>query len=184
MDDNPELTIRRRPVLSAFSGLALGSLLAGCGSSGETGTLSTSVSDQPGDIGDFDSLLIQINGIRVKPEDEDLRQLDADAEVDLTELVGEASALVNESELETGAFEFLQLEADATEATLTDGSSAEVMLPGDAPLKFNEAFEIRTGQTTAFLADFTPVKQGQTDRYVLQPVADEVQVSYETQTES
>ncbi|MDZ7700819.1 MAG: DUF4382 domain-containing protein [Halobacteriales archaeon] len=184
MDENRKRTIRRRPVLSAFGGLALGSVLAGCGSSGETGTLSTSVSDQPGDIGDFDSLLIQINGIRVKPEDEDLQQLDADAEVDLTELVGEASAIVDESDLETGTYEFLQLEAEATEATLADGGSADVSLPGDAPLKFNKAFEIRSGQTTSFIADFTPVKQGQTNRYVLQPVADEVKVSYETQTEA
>jgi hypothetical protein len=142
------------------------------------------VSDQPGDIGDFDSLLIQINGIRVKPEDEDLRQLDADAEVDLTELVGEASALVDESELETGSYEFLQLEAEATEAALSNGGSANVTTPGDAPLKFNQAFEIRSGQTTTFLADFTPVKQGQTDRYVLQPVADAVEVIYGTVTGS
>jgi hypothetical protein len=176
--------MQRRTVLKSFSGIAVGSVLAGCGSSGETGTLSTRVSDQPGDIGDFDSLLIQINGIRVKPEDEDLRQLDADAEVDLTDLVGEASALVDESELETGSYEFLQLEAEATEATLSGGGTAEVMLPGDAPLKFNQAFEIRTNQQTSFTADFTPVKQGQTDRYVLQPVADAVEVIYGTVTGS
>ncbi len=89
--------------MAAVGGLAVGSLLAGCSGGGETGMLSTSVSDQPGDIGDFDSLLIQIDGVHVKPEDGDIQQMDADAEVDLTELVGEASALVNESEVETGS---------------------------------------------------------------------------------
>ncbi len=67
---------------------------------------------------------------------------------------------------------------------LADGGSAEVTLPGDAPLKFDKAFELRADQTTSFTADFTPVKQGRTGRYVLQPVAGEVTVTYESETES
>lgn len=174
--------MRRRDALKAFGCIAIGSALAGCGSSGQTGTLATRVSDQPGDIQDFDTLLVQISGIRVKPEDGDLRRLEAEAEVDLTKLTGEASALVDETELDTGTYEFLQLDAEATDAVLAGGGSATVTVPGDAPLKFNKSFEIRSGQRTTFIADFTPVKQGQTNRYVLQPVADEVEVSYGTET--
>lgn len=173
------MEINRRKYLKSLATAPLISTFAGCSSGGDTGTLATHVSDQPGDIGDFESLLIQINGIRVKPEDAELQRFDADAEVDLTELVGDASELIDETDLDTGSYEFLQLEAEATEATLSDGSSATVTLPGDAPLKFNLEFEIRSGETTSFTADFTPVKQGQTGRYVLQPVADEVTVSYE-----
>lgn len=171
--------LNRRTYLRALGTVPIVGAAAGCLGGGDTGTLATHVSDQPGDIDDFDTLLIQVNGIRVKPEDDELMRFDADAEVDLTELVGEASELIDETELETGRYEFLQLEAEATEATLSGGGSATVDLPGDAPLKFNKAFEIRSDQTTSFTADFTPVKQGQTDRYVLQPVADEVTVSYE-----
>lgn len=175
--------MKRRTVLTSISSIALGSALAGCSSGGSTGTLATSVSDQPADIEDFDTLLIRIDGIRVKPENEELRRLEADAEVDLTELVGEASELVDETDLEAGSYEFLQLDATATEATLSAGGSATVELPGEAPLKFEHAFDVQSDQTTSFLADFTPVKQGQTGRYVLQPVADEVEVTYQTDTE-
>lgn len=173
--------MNRRQFAKVTSGVVFGGLLAGCTGS-NMGTLATHVSDQPGDIRDFERLLIQINGVRVKPEDADVVDLDADAEVDLTELTGEASELVDESELEAGSYEFLMLEAEATDAVLSEGGSAEVSLPGDAPLKFNEPFDIREGQTTTFIADFTPVKQGQTNRYVLKPVADEVQVIYQGET--
>lgn len=171
--------IKRRPYLHALGALPIVGATAGCLGGDDTGTLATHVSDQPGDIADFDTLLIQVNGIRVKPQDDDLIERDADAEVDLTELTGDASELIDESELETNTYEFLQLDAEATEATLEDGTSATVDLPGDAPLKFNAEFEIRSEETTTFIADFTPVKQGETDRYVLQPVADEVEVIYE-----
>lgn len=170
----------RRSYLKALGAVPIVAATAGCLGGGDTGTLATHVSDQPGDIADFDALMIQINGIRVKPEDEELEEFDADAEVDLTNLVGDASELVDETQLETGTYEFVQLEAEATEATLSTGDSATVELPGDAPLKFNKEFEIRSDETTSFTADFTPVKQGQTGRYVLQPVADEVTVSYES----
>lgn len=172
--------MKRRTFVATTASLGT-ALLAGClgGDGGDTGTLATYVSDQPGDIGDFDTLLIQIDGIRVKPQDDDLLRFDADAEVDLTELVGDASELIGETELDTGTYEFLQLDAEATEATLGDGGSATVELPGDAPLKFLAEFDIRDEETTSFTADFTPVKQGQTGRYVLQPVAEEVVVSYD-----
>lgn len=171
--------LNRRRYLGVLGSVPIVGAVAGCLGGGETGMLATHVSDQPGDIDDFDTLLIQINGIRVKPEDDELQQFDADAEVDLTELVGEASELIDETELDSKNYEFLQLEAEATEAALSGGDSATVNLPGDAPLKFDLAFEIRSDQTTSFTADFTPIKQGQTGRYVLKPVADEVTVSYE-----
>lgn len=174
--------IHRRPYLKALGAIPFVGVTAGCLSGSDTGALATYVSDQPGDIADFETLLIRVSSIRVKPRDAELRELDADVEVDLTELVGEASELIAEHDLEAGTYEFLQLAAEATEATLSGGGSATVELPGDAPLKFEESFEIRSGQTTSFIADFTPVKQGRADRYVLQPVADEVEVVYQTET--
>lgn len=177
--------ISRRRHLQALSTLPVVGLMAGClGDSSDSGTLATHVSDQPGDIGDFDQLLIQVNGIRVKPDDSEIQTMEADAEVDLTELAGEASALIDEATLDTGTYEFLQLDAEATDATLANGESADVMLPGDAPLKFNKEFDIRAEETTTFIADFTPVKQGQTGRYVLKPVADEVKVMYDDGSEA
>lgn len=166
----------------AGSAVVGSALLAGCsGSGGDTGTLATRVSDQPGAISDFETRIVTIAGIRVKPADGDLVKREVDpTEADLTELQGEASALVDEVELATGEYEFLQLRVTGTEATLKDGGEATVEVPGEAPLKFETAFEIRSGERTVFTADFTPVRAGPTGRYVLQPVADEVTVSYES----
>lgn len=172
--------LKRRTYLRGLATVPVVGVLAGCSGGNDTGTLATHVSDQPGDIGDFETLLVHVNGIRVKPKNEELRRFDVDGTVDLTDLTGEASELIDETDLDTGTYEFLQLDADVTEATLSGSGSATVEVPGEAPLKFEAEFEIREGQTTTFIADFTPVKQGQTGRYVLQPVATEVEVIYQT----
>jgi len=100
------------------------------------------------------------------------------ATADLVNLQGDDSALVDESDVETGRYEFLQLAVSEVDATLEDGSDANVDTPGNAPLKFDKSFAIRAGTTTSFTADFTAVKRGQAGGYVLQPVADEVTVTY------
>jgi hypothetical protein len=126
--DAERQTASRRDYLRATGGLAAAGAvgLAGCmgGAEATTGTLATQVSDQPGDIGDFDTLQLRITELLPKPVD------------------GEAN----------------------------------VNTPGEAPLTFEQAYGICEGGTTTFTADFTPVKQGQSGGYVLQPVADEVTV--------
>lgn len=169
----------------ATVGTATGLALAGCtGGGGDTGTLETRVSDQPGDIADFETLVLRITEILPKPADGSRMTVDIDdTEVDLVTLQGDKSESIGSTDLETGDYEFLQLRIGAVvEAVLTDGGDATVTTPGEAPLKFETAFEIRSGQTTTFVADFTPVKQGRADGYVLQPVADEVEVNYEEET--
>jgi len=168
----------RRDCLRALAGASVGTVgLAGC-LGGSTGTLATRVSDRPGDIDDFGRCVVTITELRLKPTDGDRRTIDVDdATADLTELRGDASTLVDETELETGEFERLQLRR--VDAALEDGSDAVVETPGDAPLTFETGFEIREDSRTAFTADFTPVKRGGAGGYVLQPVADEVSVSYE-----
>ena len=56
---------------------------------------------------------------------------------------------------------------------------AEVETPGEAPLKFDERFEIRADTRAIFTADFAPVRRGRSGSYVLQSVADGVEVAYE-----
>ena len=159
--------------------------LAGCSAmtGTATGTLATRVSDQPGDVADFEECIVTITEVWAKPADGELVEKDVEeTDADLTQLQGEASALVDEVELETGEYSFLQVKIGETSATLTDGSEANVQVPGEAPLKFQKTFEIREGETTQFTADFTPVKAGGSGRYNLQPVADEVTVTYEDET--
>ncbi|MFB6302003.1 MAG: DUF4382 domain-containing protein [Haloferacaceae archaeon] len=172
----------RRTYLQTVAGTAaIGSTaLAGCTGGKSTGTLATRVSDQPGDISDFESCVVTIAGVWVKPADGELVKREIEpTEADLTELQGERSSLVAEEEFETGTYEFLQLRISETRGTLTSGEEVDVAVPGDAPLKFEKEFEIRENQRTTFTADFTPVRAGGSGRYLLQPVADEVTVSYE-----
>jgi hypothetical protein len=173
----------RRDYLRTVAGAAAvgTTALAGCAGGGTaTGTLATRVSDQPGDISDFESCVVTIEGIWIKPADGELVKREVEAtEADLTELQGERSTLVAEEEFDAGEYEFLQLQIAETQGTLADGEEVTVEVPGEAPLKFDKAFEIRADQRTTFTADFTPVRTGQGGRYILQPVADEVTVAYE-----
>lgn len=219
--------MRRRDYLVATGSAVVGSAFAGClgdGSGGsETGMLSTRVTDQPGDIDDFESCVVTISEIRLKPsteddeddtdeetaeatdtpegtatestetesdgeeeeeeddgedEGEEVYEIDA-AEADLVELQDGNTQLIDDREIETGEYEYMKLTVTNVEGTLEDGGDTEVDTPGNAPLKFNESFEIRASTRTTFTADFTPVKRGQQNSYILQPVASGVEVNYE-----
>lgn len=50
--------IDRRSYLKALGAIPLAGGIAGCLGGGDTGILATHVSDQPGDIADFETLLI------------------------------------------------------------------------------------------------------------------------------
>jgi hypothetical protein len=195
MSDN-ERTTSRRQYLRATAGAATVGMvgLAGCSGGTATGTLATRVTDQPGDIADFESCVVTIAGIWVKPgtesetdstadqsDEREYHEFDEAQTADLVELQDGNTSLVDERELETGEYAFLQLDVTGIDATLEDGSDATVETPGEAPLQFQTAFEIRENTQTVFTADFTPVKRGQTGTYVLQPVASGTQVEYETE---
>jgi hypothetical protein len=239
--------MQRREYLIAAGGAVGGTALAGCtggngngtdggdenagdtpadgNGGGSRGTLAMQVTDQPGDIGDFESCVVTITEVRVKPaggdggatatatstdqratdetvtngtattetainESEDQETADADARgvrthdvedarADLVELQDGNTELVAELDLETGDYRFLQLVVSEVDATLEGGGEAEVTTPGNAPLKFNESFEIRADTRTVFTADFTPVKRGNRDSYLLKPVAEGTEVEYE-----
>lgn len=202
---------------------------SGDGGETEYGVLSTSVTDQPNDIGDFESLIVTVEGIWVKPagadeetdEDETATPEDGETtpeeeappeeddadeetgdetgetdeeeqddrtsrryiefgeaqEADLVQLQGGETKLVNETELEVGEYQYLQLDVSDTRGTLVDGGEAVVETPGNAPLKFNQTFEVRPEETTRFIADFAPFQRGNGE-YLIRPVASGTQVLY------
>lgn len=212
--DRPRLTSRRQYVkLLGAAGAASSIALAGCSDTAEgaTGMLATRVTDQPGDIADFESCVVTIDGIWLKvledeetatptgevveqdPEDIDesdgreYHAFEESQEADLVELQDGATDLIDEREVDVQEYAFLQLDVSSVSGTLLDGGDIEVTTPGNAPLQFKHPFEVRDDQRTTFTGDFTPVKRGQTDRYLLQPVASGTSVSYEdveTQTDS
>lgn len=197
--------IRRRTYLAGLTATGVAGL-AGCTGNGTaTGTLATQVTDQPGDIGDFESCVVTVVGMWLGPagsdgDDEETTanetdetanegsqtdggreyyEYDEPQEADLVQLQGERTQLVDERDLDIAEYAFLQLDTDGVEATLEDGTSADVQVPGEAPLTFNEAFEIRADTRTTFTADFMPVRRGETGSYNLQPVPQGITVSYE-----
>ena len=221
-DDTDALDrLNRRNYLRATGAAALGTAgLAGCVGRA-TGTLATHVTDQPADIGDFESLIVTIEGVWLGPEgavsgaeddtgddgdtdgddgEEDTAEEDGDGaddadddnepagreyhefdepqEADLVQLQGENTQLIDERELSVASYQFLQLDVSDVDGTLEDGSEATVDLPGNAPLTFNEEFEIREDTRTSFTADFAPVRRG-TGSYLLRPVPQGIDVTYE-----
>lgn len=186
-----DTTVDRRTYLAIAGTAAAGMAgFAGC-LGGSTGTLATRVTDQPGDIEDFESCVVTVVGMWLGPEgvetgdeegeepaDREYHEYDDPQDADLVELRGDVTQLVDERDLETATYEFLQLDVDEVDATLEDGSDATVEVPGEAPLTFDERFEIREDNRTVFTADFTPVKRGQADGYILQPVAEGITVEY------
>ena len=220
------VSLDRRTYLQATGAAALGATgLAGCVGRA-SGTLATRVTDQPADIGDFESLIVTVEGFWLGPEgaepdddentdgnetdtdggDDDAGdnetadgnetdagddtdeeedagreyfEFDEPQEADLVELQDGETQLIDERELQTGEYPYLQLDVSSADGTLTDGSDATVDLPGNAPLTFNAAFEIRENARTTFTADFAPVLRGN-GRYLLRPVPSGIEVDYET----
>ena len=204
----------RRTYLKTAGIVAAGTVgLAGCsGTASATGTLATQVTDQPGDIADFESCVVTMQGLWVnsgegdattqdgetadsaddgtetvvEQEESDVdesdgreyHEFDEPQEADLVELQNGNTDLIDERELDVGTYEFLQLDVTGVEGVLADGGEAEVDTPGGAPLQFKHSFEIREEEVTTFTGDFTPVRRGQTERYLLQPVARGTEVTY------
>ena len=232
-DRTPDLdAVDRRTYLRATGAAALGAAgLAGCVGRA-SGTLATQVTDQPTDIGDFESLVVTVEGFWLGPEgaDPDDDEGDADGnetddgddsdaddgddsddnetsggnetdgeegaeagreyfefdepqEADLVQLQNGETRLIDERELRTGEYPYLQLDVSSADGTLTDGSDATVDLPGNAPLKFNESFEIRENTRTTFTADFAAVLRGN-GRYLVRPVPSGIEVEYEASADS
>ena len=213
--------VSRRTYLQATGAAALGAAgLAGCVGKA-TGTLATRVTDQPADIGDFESLVVTIEGIWLGPEgaesgaagnetdgdaddgsdvdggnatdgdDADMNETDDESapagreyiefdepqEADLVRLQDGETQLIDERELAVATYQFLQLDVSNVDGTLDGGDEADVDLPGNAPLTFNESFEVRENTETSFTADFAPVRRGN-GTYLLRPVPRGIEVTY------
>lgn len=182
-------SVDRRTYLAMRGTITAG--IAGCLDI-ETEMLTTRVTDQPGDIDDFESCMVTIGGMWLGPEgalvsdaedeksvDRKYYDYDESQKADLVELRDENTQLIDKRDLETGTYEFLQLDIEDIDATLEDGSDTNVEVPGKAPLTFNETFRIRKDTHTIFTADFTPIQRGQAGGYVLQPVPNGISINYE-----
>ncbi|MFD1571454.1 DUF4382 domain-containing protein [Halorubrum laminariae] len=113
-----------------------------------------------------------------EPAGREYFEFDEPQEADLVQLQDGETQLIDERELAVGTYQFLQLDVSAVDGTLSGGDEASIDLPGNAPLTFNEQFEVRENARTSFIADFAPVRRG-TESYLLRPVPSGIEVSYE-----
>ncbi len=97
--------MQRRQFIAA-TGTVVTAGLAGCGrlAGAETGTLRTSVSDQPGDINDAETLVLGITKVHAATAEDERETVDTeDTEVDLVELQGDAEESIGAGELPTAS---------------------------------------------------------------------------------
>lgn len=165
----------KRPVATVLVVAML--VLAGCssgmtGASGdETGTVNFYVSDQPSAIDDFDHLNVTLSQVTFVRADGNQTQRAADATLDLTQLKGTNSSLVDEYGVASGDYTKVFLNVSEIDGTLTSGDSADVKLPS-GKLQLNQNFTVESGSSINFVYDINVVKKGN-GGYNLLPVASE-----------
>lgn len=153
-------------------GILLGLLVllvgfAGC--TGSEGTLVVQGSDPPDDIADFQSLVVQLSGLRVHASggaEEDLR-LNATS-VDVVKLMGGNLTTLAQDQVAAGNYSWIKMDVTSASGALKAGGNVTVDVPADM-LKLNGPFEVRAGGTTTLRIDLHVVKQGQ-GQYRLSPV--------------
>lgn len=163
--------------------------LSGC-MGGGSGNLSVKATDAPGNIDDFQSVIVTIPTIKVHQSG---KGGEGDSEgnesgsgwktftvasdrqnIDLAKLLnGNTTELMNEK-LPEGKYTQIRLMATKAEGTLKDGSKVDVGVPNNS-LKIVKGFEIAEGKTTTFVADINVVKDGK--GYKLSPVIGKSTVS-------
>ncbi|MBR9680188.1 MAG: DUF4382 domain-containing protein [Candidatus Altiarchaeota archaeon] len=129
------------------------------------------ISDAPADIGDFDYLIVHLSKTRIFRIDggeSGFEEKEIDASVDLTKLVGEASAEVLSTELEPGRYSKIELYVSSVDAK-AGNSTANVMVPSNK-LQIVNSFEVLENETTTFVFDINVVRKGLGNEYNLIPV--------------
>jgi len=178
----------------AMVGLALvATLAAGCEegvSSGvdegtvsgeETVNMQFLISDEKNDIGNFESLIIEIASIGLKPAGDPGEWITLEANedpdddgipgFDLTPLEGENALILWSGSIDAGDYNKVFIHVDNITGILTEalgGGKAEVKLPSDR-LQISKPFTVGEDQVVNFVYDITVHKAGNSYKYILKP---------------
>ena len=141
----------------------------------EEGNFVFYVSDQPNDIGDFESLTITIATIELKPHGDGpwVEITPVESTADLVQLQDDRAQELWRGDVPEGDYSTVFVRVESIEGILSStGEEAEVMLPSDK-LHVTSAFSIDREDTTEFVFDITIHRAGPDGRYVLSPQASE-----------
>ncbi len=133
------------------------------------------ISDEPNDIGDFESLNITISRVVLQAAGS-LKRLEFTPEtktVDLTRLQGEESQEIWRGNVPAWQYSHVVIYVSEIKGRLeSTGQIVEVKLPSNK-LQISMSFEATTDAVTSFTFDITVVKTGNNGRYILKPQAGE-----------
>jgi len=129
------------------------------------------ISDEPNDIGDFESLNVTISRVGLQAAGS-LKRLEFAPEtktVDLTRLQGEQSQEIWRGNVTAGQYSQVYIYVSEVTGKLeSTGQIVDVKLPS-SKLHISMPFEVTTDTVTSFTFDITVVATGNNGRYILKP---------------
>jgi hypothetical protein len=129
------------------------------------------ISDEPNDIGDFQSLNITISTVRLQAAGS-AKRLEFTPEiktVDLTELQGEQYQEIWRGNVPAGQYSHVYIYVSEVEGRLeSTGQIVDVQLPS-GKLHISMPFEVTVDRVTSFTFDITVVGNGNNGKYILKP---------------
>lgn len=149
------------PILAAA---ALPLFLVGCGDSGDSGSMTLSLTDGPVDTAN--KVVVRFDSVTLKPaEGEAIKfEFEEAKNIDLLTLTGTASTpLLDNVNLDPGKYEWIRLGVQAEKDNvmdsyieLADGSQKELYVPSgsNSGLKLNKGFTVQTGGAVSYTIDF------------------------------
>jgi hypothetical protein len=141
----------------------------------EEGNFAFYVSDEPNDIGDFESLTITIATIELKPHGDGpwVELTPVESTADLVQLQGDRAQELWRGDVPAGDYSTVFIRVESIEGILSStGEEAEVKLPSDK-LHVTSAFSVGGEDTTGFVFDITVHRASLDGRYILSPQASE-----------
>jgi len=129
------------------------------------------ISDEPNDIGDFESLNVTISRVGLQAAGS-VRRLEFTPEtktVDLTQLQGEQSQEIWRGNAPAGRYSQVYINVSEVKGKLeSTGQIVDVKLPS-SKLRISMPFEVAVDTVTSFTFDITVVATGNNGKYILKP---------------
>jgi len=127
------------------------------------------ISDEPNDIGDFESLNVTISRVSLQTANSSVNFIPDVKTVDLTQLLGAQSQEIWRGDVPDGQYSQVIIYVSKVEGKLkSTGQTIDIKLPGNK-LHISSSFDITAGTVTSFTFDITVIATGNNGKYILKP---------------